>query len=147
MLYKLNLKIKNIVAIQIWFSMYIPRPFPPSEGGDLFLAVVTIAPWDFLHLKPRPVQEDTGAISLLVAFYDTQGLQWVYSLFSPFQGVHPTPQVTNLFNIFLSREDASRCFFFLFLFHLEKCSVLSWTVRSSIIGIYGEPIIRNALSL
>ena len=70
--------------------MYIPRPFPPSEGGDLFLAVVTVAPRDLLHLKPWPVQDDMGDISLLVAFHDTQGLRWVYSLFL-LPGSAPTP--------------------------------------------------------
>ena len=61
--------------------MYIAKPFPPSEGGDNILAVMTVVPRDLLHLIPRPVPDDTGAISLLVAFYDTQGLRWVYSFF------------------------------------------------------------------
>ena len=75
--------------------MYIPRPFPPSKGGDHILAVLTVAPRDLLHLKPRPVQDDTGAISLLVAFYDTQGLRWVYS-FNFLSELCPTQQGTNL---------------------------------------------------
>ena len=39
--------------------MFIPRPFPPSEVGDHILAVVTFAPRDLLHLKRRPMSEDT----------------------------------------------------------------------------------------
>ena len=66
--------------------MYIPRSCPPSEGDDHILAVVTVAPRNLLHLKPRLEQDDTGAISLLVAFYDTQGLRWVYSLVPDPQG-------------------------------------------------------------
>ena len=64
--------------------MYIPRPCPPSEGGDHILAVVTVALRDLLHLKPWPIQDDTGAIPLLFALYDKQGLWWAF--FSPFLG-------------------------------------------------------------
>ena len=52
-------------------------PFPPSEGADHILAVVTVALRNTPHLKPQLVQNDKAAISLLVAFYGTQGLQRV----------------------------------------------------------------------
>ena len=44
------------------------------RGGDHILAVVTVAPRDLLHLKPQPILGNTGAISLVVAFYDINGL-------------------------------------------------------------------------
>ena len=56
-------------------SFCIPRPFPLNDGGDHILAVATVAPRDLLHLKPRPLLDDTRAISLLVDIYDTQGLR------------------------------------------------------------------------
>ena len=55
--------------------------FPPNEGSHHIPALLTVALRDFLHLKPRHDPDDTEAISLLVAFYDTQGIRWVYSVF------------------------------------------------------------------